>query len=241
MIKNTGIARELGYLHIDAENIIDAFDAGDLPPEKIVILSTGSQGEPLSALARMANGDHRTAVTIETGDTVIISASPVPGNEKAVSRVINRLAKAGAEVFHKGVADVHVSGHAAAEELKLMLTMAQPRFFMPVHGETRHLVAHARLAKAVGMAEEDIFVMDNGDCLEISENGARLRARPRPASSTSTACTWATSATWSCATASSCPRTASRPSSWRSTSRRARSSGSPSSSCAACPWPSPPR
>jgi len=173
MIKNTGIARELGYLHIDADHIVDAYEAGDLPPEKVVILSTGSQGEPLSALARMANGDHR-AVTIQTGDTVIISASPVPGNEKAVSRVINRLYKAGAEVFDKSVADVHVSGHAAAEELKLMLTLTQPRFFMPIHGETRHLYAHRNIAQAVGMRTEDIFILDNGDCLEIGEKGARV-------------------------------------------------------------------
>jgi ribonuclease J len=173
MIKNTGIARELGYLHIDAENIIDAYEAGDLPPEKVVILSTGSQGEPLSALARMANGDHR-AVTIEKGDTVIVSATPVPGNEKAVSRVANRLCKAGAEVFDRSVADVHVSGHASAEELRLMLTMAQPRYFMPIHGETHHLYAHRKIAESVGMQESDIFIMDNGDCLEISEKGARI-------------------------------------------------------------------
>jgi ribonuclease J len=170
MIKNTGIARELGFLNIAPENIVDAFDAGDLPPEKVVIMSTGSQGEPLSALARMANGDHRT-VTIEKTDTIIISASPIPGNEKAVSRVINRLSKAGAAIFHKGNADVHVSGHASAEELKLMLTMVKPRYFMPVHGETRHLMAHARLGKSVGMADEDIFVMETGDCLEIDEQG----------------------------------------------------------------------
>lgn len=173
MIKNTEIARELGYLTIDPDNIIDAYDASDLPPEKIVILSTGSQGEPLSALARMANGDHRT-VSIEQGDTVIISASPVPGNEKAVSRVINRLYKAGARVFDRSVANVHVSGHGAVEELKLMLTLAKPRYFMPVHGETRHLYAHADIAEAVGIAREDIFTLDNGDCLEISEKGARV-------------------------------------------------------------------
>jgi ribonuclease J len=176
MIKNTGIARELGYLHIDPENIVDAYDAGDLPPEKIVILSTGSQGEPLSALARMANGDHR-AVTIERGDTVVISASPVPGNEKAVSRVVNRLYKAGAEVFDRSVADVHVSGHASAEELKLMLTLTRPRYFMPIHGETHHLYAHGKIAQAVGMAPEDIFIMDNGDCLQISESEAHISER----------------------------------------------------------------
>jgi len=173
MIKNTQIARDLGYLTIDADHIVDAYEATDLPPEKIVILSTGSQGEPLSALARMANGDHR-AVTIEQGDTVVISASPVPGNEKAVSRVVNRLYKAGAKVFDKSVAEVHVSGHGAAEELKLMLTLAQPRYFMPVHGETRHLYAHADIAKSLGIPSDHIFTMDNGDCLEISETGARI-------------------------------------------------------------------
>lgn len=176
MVNNTKIARELGYLNIDAENIVDAFDTHGLPPEKVVVLCTGSQGEPLSALARMANADHRT-VSIEKGDTVILSASPVPGNEKAVSRVINRLSKLGAHVVHKHNADVHVSGHASAEELKLMLNLTQPEYFMPVHGETRHLFAHAKLAEAVGVPEEYVFVMDNGDCLEIDDEGARLGER----------------------------------------------------------------
>lgn len=173
MIKNTGIARDLGFLDIAPENIVDAFDAGDLAPEKIVVLSTGSQGEPLSGLTRMANGDHRT-ISIRESDTIIISASPVPGNEKAVSRVISRLAKSGAEVFHKGVADVHVSGHASAEELKLMLVMAKPRFFMPVHGETRHLVAHQRLAESVGIDPRDIFTIENGDVLELTATAAKV-------------------------------------------------------------------
>jgi len=173
MVQNTKIARELGYLTIDDDNIVDAFDTHGLPSEKVVVLCTGSQGEPLSALARMANGDHRT-VTVESGDTVIISASPVPGNEKAVSRVINRLAKAGARVEHKGSADVHVSGHGYSEELKLMLNLAQPEFFMPVHGEVRHLTAHARLAEQVGIPADCVFVLDNGDVLEIDEEEARL-------------------------------------------------------------------
>ncbi len=173
MVTNTKIARELGYLEIGDDWIVDAFDASGIPSEQVVVLCTGSQGEPLSALARMANGDHRT-VQVEKSDTVIISATPVPGNEKAVSRVINRLTKAGALVLHKGSMMVHVSGHAASEELKLMLNLAQPTYFMPIHGETRHLAAHARLAHDVGMYEEDIFVMENGDCLELSEKGARL-------------------------------------------------------------------
>jgi ribonuclease J len=176
MITNTKIARELGYLEIDDENILDAYDAHGLPPNEVVVMCTGSQGEPLSALARMANGDHKS-VQVERGDTVIISATPVPGNEKAVSRVINRLAKAGAILKHKGNARVHVSGHAAAEELKLMLNLVQPTYFMPIHGETRHLAAHALLAQSVGMYEEDVFVLDNGDCLELTADGARVSER----------------------------------------------------------------
>lgn len=173
MIQNTKIARDLGYLEISDDHILDAFDSHNLRPEEVVVLCTGSQGEPLSALARMANGDHKT-VTVERGDTVIISASPVPGNEKAVSRVINRLTKAGANVVHRGTADVHVSGHASAEELKLMLNLVRPEFFMPVHGETRHLAAHSRLAQSVGIPEEAVFVLDNGDVLEIDEDEARV-------------------------------------------------------------------
>ncbi len=176
MVNNTKIARQLGYLTIDDDNIVDAFQMGDIPPEKVCVLSTGSQGEPLSALARMANGDHRT-VHIEASDTVVISASPVPGNEKAVGRVINRLAKAGAHVKHRGSHFVHVSGHGASEELKLMLNMVKPRYFVPIHGEARHLRAHSNLAKAVGIDERNIFVLENGDCLELSDQGARLAER----------------------------------------------------------------
>ncbi len=176
MINTTRIARELGYLHIADEDLLDAYAMGDLPSDKVVVLCTGSQGEPLSALARIANGDHKT-VQIEAGDTVVISATPVPGNEKAVSRVMNRLFKAGADVVHRGVARVHVSGHAAEEELKLMLNLIQPVNFAPIHGETRHLHAHASHARAVGIPDENIFVLENGRCLEISEEGARLGER----------------------------------------------------------------
>lgn len=176
MINNTRIARELGYLDIADEDIIDAYEMGGIPSEDVVVLCTGSQGEPLSALARMANGDHKT-VQVEEGDTVVISATPVPGNEKAVNRVINRLSKLGANVLHKGNADVHVSGHAAAEELKLMLNLVKPTYFMPVHGENRHLRAHSKLAKSVGVPEENIFMLENGLCLEIGPNGPRAVER----------------------------------------------------------------
>jgi ribonuclease J len=173
MINTTKIARDLGYLHIADENLVDAFEMGDMPADRVVVMCTGSQGEPLSALARIANGDHRT-VKIEPGDTVVISATPIPGNEKAVSRVMNRLYKAGAKVVHKGMARVHVSGHAASEELKMMLNLVQPSHFMPIHGEIRHLYAHAALARDVGIPAENVFVIDNGRCLEIDENGVHL-------------------------------------------------------------------
>lgn len=170
MLTNTKIARELGYLRIDESNIIDAYAAKDIPPSKVVILCTGSQGEPLSALARMSNGEHRT-VGIEEGDAVIISATPVPGNEKAVTRVVNALSKIGAVIYDKQTALVHVSGHAGAEELKLMLTIAQPKNFMPVHGEAMHLRAHSKLAQDVGIPKKNIFILETGDTLLLDQSG----------------------------------------------------------------------
>ena len=170
MIQNTDIARKLGYLTIDDGSLIDAYELKGIPADEVVIMCTGSQGEPLSALARIANGEHRT-IEIEEGDTVIVSATPVPGNEKAVTRVINSLAKIGADVYDKNRARVHVSGHASAEELKIMLTMVKPKAFMPVHGEATHLRAHARLAEQTGVPAENIFIMENGDSLELSARG----------------------------------------------------------------------
>lgn len=172
MIQNTDIARRLGYLNIGDENLIDAYDLKGIPPEQVVIMCTGSQGEPLSALARIANGEHRT-IELDEGDTVIISATPVPGNEKAVTRVINALAKCGADVYDKRRAMVHVSGHAGAEELKLVLSIAQPKAFLPVHGEATHLRAHAELAKATGVPAENVFICENGESLELSAKGVR--------------------------------------------------------------------
>ncbi|MCL2324321.1 MAG: ribonuclease J [Actinomycetia bacterium] len=173
MLQNTKIARELGYLHIAEEDLLDAYDMKNLRPDQVVVMCTGSQGEPLSALARMAMGEHRT-ISISPEDTVILSASPVPGNEKAVGTVINRLMKIGADVYDKDRAQVHVSGHASAEELKLMLNLIKPEYFMPVHGEVRHLVAHKELALAVGIPDDYIFILDNGDVLEFDEEGARI-------------------------------------------------------------------
>ncbi len=172
MIQNTDIARRLGYLSISDNDLIDAYELKGIPPEQIVVMCTGSQGEPLSALARIANGEHKT-IEIEQGDTVIISATPVPGNEKAVTRIENLLAKMGCDVYDKTRAQVHVSGHAGAEELKIVLSIAKPKAFMPVHGEAAHLRAHARLAQATGVSEDNIFILDNGDTLELSADGVK--------------------------------------------------------------------
>ncbi len=169
MLTNTQIARDLGYLNVSSDLIVDAYAAKDIPPHKVVILCTGSQGEPLSALARMANGEHRT-VEIAEGDTVILSATPVPGNEKAVTRVVNALSKIGAEVYDKHRALVHVSGHGGAEELKLMMALSNPKNFMPVHGEALHLRAHARLAQGFGLRKDHIYVLENGESL-LMESG----------------------------------------------------------------------
>lgn len=176
MLTNTRIARELGYLNVPDDLIIDAYDAADYAPEKIVVLCTGSQGEPLSALARMSVGEHKS-ISIERGDTVIISATPVPGNEKSVTRVVNQLAKIGADVWDKNRALVHVSGHAGAEELKIVLSLVKPKYFLPVHGEATHLRAHARLAEAVGVDPDHIFILDNGDSLRM-QNGVVKRDAP---------------------------------------------------------------
>lgn len=166
MLANTRVARELGYLNIDDADIIDAFDIDNLPDDKIVVMCTGSQGEPLSALSRMANGEHKT-LSIHEGDTVILSATPVPGNEKAVQQVVNSLAKLGCDVWDKNRALVHVSGHGSQEELKLLMAMAKPTYFMPVHGEAVHLRAHAQLARKMGLKDDHIFILDNGDTLEM--------------------------------------------------------------------------
>lgn len=166
MLTNTRVARELGYLNIDDADIIDAFDIDNLPDDKIVVMCTGSQGEPLSALSRMANGEHKT-LSIHEGDTVILSATPVPGNEKAVQQVVNSLAKLGCDVWDKNRALVHVSGHGSQEELKLLMAMAKPTYFVPVHGEAVHLRAHAQLARKMGLKDDHIFILDNGDTLEM--------------------------------------------------------------------------
>jgi ribonuclease J len=167
MVKNLNIARNLGYASVPDGLLVKPAGVGELEASEIVILCTGSQGEPLSALTRIAYGDHAT-VSVEPGDTVIMSAKPVPGNELAVHDTMNQLWRAGATVLHQDIAPVHVSGHGSADELKTVLALVRPDHFMPVHGELRHLVAHAGLATAMGIPPERIFVAENGACLELS-------------------------------------------------------------------------
>jgi ribonuclease J len=173
MEQNVRIAREMGYLRVPEGLLIGIRDTKKLPPEEVVLITTGSQGEPTSALVRMANGDHRD-VQIMQGDTVIISATPVPGNETVVGKTIDNLLRQGAEVLHDRIATVHVHGHASQEELKTMIDLTKPRFFVPVHGTYRHLVAHARLAYEVGIPESNIFVLEDGDVLNLTKEGGRI-------------------------------------------------------------------
>jgi ribonuclease J len=173
MRKNLNIARNLGYVDISENEIVRPDEAAQLEPHQVLALCTGSQGEPLSALTRIAYGDH-PALTVEPGDTVIISAKPVPGNELRVHDSINQLARAGAEVLHEEIAPVHVSGHACQEELRTMLSLVRPRYVMPIHGEYRMLAAHAKLAREAGVIDERIILADNGSVVELARGGARL-------------------------------------------------------------------
>ena len=166
------LAIELGYLKIPAGTYVDLNKTKNIPDNELVIITTGSQGEPMSALSRMANDEHRN-VKLKKGDTVILSSSPVPGNEKTVSTVVNRLFEKEVKVIYNEIADIHVSGHACQEELKLIHTLIKPKFFMPVHGEYRHLVQHAVIAETLGMKEERIFILANGDQLTVDKRNAK--------------------------------------------------------------------
>jgi len=167
-------ASELGYLKLPKNGIIDISEIGNYSDKQLVIITTGSQGEPMAALSRMASGEHRQ-VAIKPNDKIIISASVIPGNEKTIGRVINELMKLGAEVIYEGpTTDIHVSGHAKAEELKLIHTLLKPKYFMPIHGEYKHLKHHKDLATLMGMNKKNIFVMNIGDVLEITEKFAKI-------------------------------------------------------------------
>jgi ribonuclease J len=173
MRKNVNIARNLGYIDVPEETLIRPNELEEYAPGDVLILCTGSQGEPLSALVRIAYNDH-PAVRVDAGDTVIISAKPVPGNELRVHDAINQLARSGAEVLHQEIAPVHVSGHGHAEELRTMLGLVRPRSVMPVHGEFRMLAAHARLARESGVDEDRIVLAENGSVVELTEDGAQI-------------------------------------------------------------------
>lgn len=173
MVNVVKTAIKLGYLSFPEDTLVDIDRIKRLPHEQLVIITTGSQGEPMSALARMASSSHRK-VEIVQGDLVIISASPIPGNEKLIYNVINALFKQGAEVIYDSLTEVHVSGHARQEELKMMQMLTKPKFFLPVHGEYRHLVRHAKLAMGMGMDEKDIFIMQNGKVLELTDKSAKI-------------------------------------------------------------------
>ena len=173
MADNVNMAAEMGYLALPPDTLLGLSEIRSYSPEQVVLITTGSQGEPTSALVRIANQDHRD-VSVMEGDTVVISATPIPGNELLVSRTIDNLLRQGARVLYDRIAMVHVHGHASQEELKMMLSLTRPRYFVPVHGEYRHLMAHARLAWDMGLAESGIFVLEDGDVLELTEQGGRV-------------------------------------------------------------------
>lgn len=176
MVNVVDVALKLGYLTLPKSLLTDLDKINRLPKEKTVIITTGSQGEPMAALSRMAMAEHRK-VEIVPGDTVLISASPIPGNEKLIGRTIDHLFKRGANVIYEAISGVHVSGHASQEELKLMLNLVRPKFFIPVHGEYRHLVHHAKLAKEVGIPSDDILIAENGMILEFTKDSARVAGK----------------------------------------------------------------
>jgi len=173
MINIVNVATEFGYLNMPKNMLVDIDSISKYPDNKIVVLTTGSQGEPMSALARMAASEHRK-LQIKPDDLVIISATAIPGNEKLVSKIVNQLFKKGANVIYEGLAETHVSGHACQEELKLIHTLVKPKFFIPVHGEYRHLKQHAKLAESLGMPKENIFIAELGNVIEFTSNTCKI-------------------------------------------------------------------
>jgi len=168
MAENTKMASKLGYLHIREGQLVSLSEIGRLPDRRVVILATGTQGEPTAVLSRLAVGQHRS-LSIKPDDTVLLSSHTIPGNEEMIHRVINRLIQRGAHVYYDPLSFVHVSGHASQEEQKLLINLLQPQFFVPIHGELRHLIQHSRLAESLGMASEDIAVVENGYRLVFEE------------------------------------------------------------------------
>jgi len=179
MEQNVDIAVQRGYLRVESGTLISARQIDDYSPDRILVLTTGSQGEPLSALSQIA-ADEYPRLKISPGDTVILSATPIPGNESLVWRTVNRLVRLGAKVYHDGIAPVHVSGHASQEELKLMISLLKPRYLAPVHGEPRHQAAYFELARQMGYRDEQMFMLENGAVLRI-ENGVATLGEKVPA------------------------------------------------------------
>jgi len=173
MIRNTQVARDLNYMKIPPGVLVNPEQLRSLKPHEVVIVTTGSQGEPMSSVTRMAMGDHKD-IDLKPGDLVLLSARTIPGNERAISNIINTLYRRGAEVLYEAVSEIHVSGYACREEQKIMLALVKPKFFIPVHGEYRHLVLHARLAEEMGMPPSNTFVLENGEKLIIDEAGERI-------------------------------------------------------------------
>lgn len=173
MVNVTETARKLGQFRVKKDTFVDIRDMDKYDDSEIVLITTGSQGEPMSALTRIAYGEHRK-IQLTPNDAIILSATPIPGNENAVTKVINRLLERGAKVIYETLSEIHVSGHACQEELKLILSLVKPKYFIPAHGEVRHLMKHANIAMQMGMPEENIFIMENGNCLEISQKDAKL-------------------------------------------------------------------
>lgn len=176
IISNAEIALDLGYLKIPQNTWLKLEDLKSLRDDEVVLITTGSQGEPMSVLSRIATDGHKT-IKIKQGDTVIISAKVIPGNENSIGKIINHLFRRGADVIYEKVSEIHVSGHASKEELKLMLNLVKPKYFMPIHGEHRHKVYHSRLAEKTGIPKSNIFILDNGDILEIKEETARRNGK----------------------------------------------------------------
>ncbi|MEA3279930.1 MAG: ribonuclease J [Thermodesulfobacteriota bacterium] len=171
---NVSIAKDLGYIHLSEGIEVDVDQVNDFPDDDILIITTGSQGEPMSALARMSTGRHKY-LKIKKNDTVVLSSKFIPGNEKAIAKIINSFYRQGAEVVYEKISDIHVSGHALQEELKLMINLTKPEYFIPIHGEFRHLILHSRLAEQVGISKERILVAEDGQIIEFDENGGRIK------------------------------------------------------------------
>lgn len=176
MVNVVRVAQELGYLNIPDDMLIEPAEAAKLPPAQVTVLCTGSQGEPMAALSRLANSSHRL-MEIQAGDTVLLAANPIPGNERNVSRIVDNLYMLGAKVIYGSRSELHVSGHGSQEELKLMLTLMKPEYFIPIHGEYRMLHHHSLLAEAVGVKPENIFILKNGDIVESSSGVVRQSGR----------------------------------------------------------------